>query len=61
MSSRIENLIVSNLFLNPTNKSWQQLKIKQNLNFLEMGNFYGLNNYVNKLYTINIIVFSGMN
>ena len=57
MSSRIENLIVSNLFLNPTNKSWQQLKIKQNLNFLEMGNFYGLNNYVNKNTTINIIVF----
>ncbi len=57
MNKKIENLIVSNLFLNRQSHSWNKLKNKHNLTFLEMGEFHALASKVKSTSTINIILF----
>ena len=57
MNKKIENLIVSNLFLNHRSQSWDKLKDKHKLFFLEMGEFHTLGKKVKTNNTINIILF----
>ena len=57
MNKKIENLIVSNLFLNQKSRSWNKLKDKHKLNFLEMGEFHALTSKVKNNNTVNFILF----
>ncbi len=58
MKSQIDNIIVSNQFINPKHPSWKLL-IDQNqkLNFLEIGEFNKLLINVEKKTSVNIILF----
>ena len=57
MSKKIDNLIVSNLFLNQQSQSWDKLKDKHKLYFLEMGEFHGLLDKIKNNTTVNIVLF----